>query len=256
MCPDLEPALHAERRPLRRPQGPVGLALGEGRLRPRPLRVRDPGAVVPRLRRRAGERRARSPPTSAPSTCKTPFYTAKVPAAQLAAVDAEIAHLKTQVPAMEKMKFRSSANAEDIPNFDGAGLHDSFSVKRRRDQAQDQAEDPAVRHQGRAREPVEHARHRGAILRAPRSRDGEHGYRDRAEVRRGEPGGRERCDHHALRQQRAAREQPRHEPRSRHHLANDTRHLQRRRPPYPLHPRRRSAEAHRSSGRTLLASSW
>jgi pyruvate,water dikinase len=30
---------------------------------------------------------------------------------------------------MEKMKFRSSANAEDIPNFDGAGLHDSFSVK-------------------------------------------------------------------------------------------------------------------------------
>jgi hypothetical protein len=32
-------------------------------------------------------------------------------------------------PLMEKMKFRSSANAEDIPNFDGAGLHDSFSVK-------------------------------------------------------------------------------------------------------------------------------
>jgi hypothetical protein len=30
---------------------------------------------------------------------------------------------------MTKMKFRSSANAEDIPNFDGAGLHDSFGVK-------------------------------------------------------------------------------------------------------------------------------
>jgi hypothetical protein len=27
------------------------------------------------------------------------------------------------------MKIRSSANAEDIPNFDGAGLHDSFSAK-------------------------------------------------------------------------------------------------------------------------------
>ena len=25
--------------------------------------------------------------------------------------------------------MRSSANAEDIPNFDGAGLHDSFSAK-------------------------------------------------------------------------------------------------------------------------------
>lgn len=57
------------------------------------------------------------------------FYVAKVPAAQLAAVNAEIANLKTLVPAMQKMKFRSSANAEDIPNFDGAGLHDSFSVK-------------------------------------------------------------------------------------------------------------------------------
>lgn len=57
------------------------------------------------------------------------FYTARVPAAQLEAVNAEIAHLKTQVPAMQKMKFRSSANAEDIPNFDGAGLHDSYAVK-------------------------------------------------------------------------------------------------------------------------------
>ncbi len=57
------------------------------------------------------------------------FYTGRVPAAQLAAVNAQIAKLKQLEPAMQKMKFRSSANAEDIPNFDGAGLHDSFSVK-------------------------------------------------------------------------------------------------------------------------------
>lgn len=57
------------------------------------------------------------------------FYTGQVPAAQLAAVNAQIAKLKQLEPAMQKMKFRSSANAEDIPNFDGAGLHDSFSVK-------------------------------------------------------------------------------------------------------------------------------
>jgi hypothetical protein len=57
------------------------------------------------------------------------FYKGTVPAAQLAAVNAQIAKLKQLQPAMEKMKFRSSANAEDIPNFDGAGLHDSFSVK-------------------------------------------------------------------------------------------------------------------------------
>jgi hypothetical protein len=57
------------------------------------------------------------------------FHNGRVPAAQLAAVNAAIAQLKQTEPAMTKMKFRSSANAEDIPNFDGAGLHDSFSVK-------------------------------------------------------------------------------------------------------------------------------
>jgi hypothetical protein len=57
------------------------------------------------------------------------FYVGRVPAAQLAKVNAEVAKLKQLEPLMEKMKFRSSANAEDIPNFDGAGLHDSFSVK-------------------------------------------------------------------------------------------------------------------------------
>lgn len=57
------------------------------------------------------------------------FHTGTVPAAQLASINAAIAELRKVEPAMEKMKFRSSANAEDIPNFDGAGLHDSFSVK-------------------------------------------------------------------------------------------------------------------------------
>ncbi len=57
------------------------------------------------------------------------FYTGRVPAAQLDKVNAAIAQLKQVEPAMTKMKFRSSANAEDIPNFDGAGLHDSFAVK-------------------------------------------------------------------------------------------------------------------------------
>ena len=32
------------------------------------------------------------------------------------------------MPGVEKIKVRSSANAEDIPNFDGAGLHDSFAA--------------------------------------------------------------------------------------------------------------------------------
>jgi hypothetical protein len=57
------------------------------------------------------------------------FYTAKVPPAQLAGILAQVTKLKTLVPDVEKLKLRSSANAEDIPNFDGAGLHDSFSVK-------------------------------------------------------------------------------------------------------------------------------
>jgi phosphoenolpyruvate synthase/pyruvate phosphate dikinase len=32
------------------------------------------------------------------------------------------------LPDVEKIKIRSSANAEDVPNFDGAGLHDSFAA--------------------------------------------------------------------------------------------------------------------------------
>lgn len=57
------------------------------------------------------------------------FYKAQVPPAQLANIKAQVEQLKTLVPNVEKLKVRSSANAEDIPNFDGAGLHDSFGVK-------------------------------------------------------------------------------------------------------------------------------
>lgn len=57
------------------------------------------------------------------------FYTAQVPPAQLTDIKAQVTKLGTMVPNLEKLKVRSSANAEDIPNFDGAGLHDSFGVK-------------------------------------------------------------------------------------------------------------------------------
>ena len=57
------------------------------------------------------------------------FYSGRVPDAHVAAVGAEVAKLGQRFPTMDELKFRSSANAEDIPNFDGAGLHDSFSVK-------------------------------------------------------------------------------------------------------------------------------
>lgn len=36
--------------------------------------------------------------------------------------------LSKQLKGVEKIKVRSSANAEDIPNFDGAGLHDSYAA--------------------------------------------------------------------------------------------------------------------------------
>ena len=36
--------------------------------------------------------------------------------------------VRATVPGVTKLKVRSSANAEDIPNFDGAGLHDSFAA--------------------------------------------------------------------------------------------------------------------------------
>jgi Pyruvate phosphate dikinase, AMP/ATP-binding domain len=57
------------------------------------------------------------------------FLAGRVPAADVADVDVKLTQLRTQFPAIREFKFRSSANAEDIANFDGAGLHDSFSVK-------------------------------------------------------------------------------------------------------------------------------
>ena len=44
------------------------------------------------------------------------------------ALEAIRAKLDEVLPGVEKIKVRSSANAEDIPNFDGAGLHDSFAA--------------------------------------------------------------------------------------------------------------------------------
>ncbi|MFZ1410297.1 MAG: PEP/pyruvate-binding domain-containing protein, partial [Micropruina sp.] len=53
------------------------------------------------------------------------FLAAELPPGQL---DALRHLLGTALPGVEKLKVRSSSNAEDIPNFDGAGLHDSFSA--------------------------------------------------------------------------------------------------------------------------------
>lgn len=60
---------------------------------------------------------------------KAEFYRSRVPPTHLAEIEREIADLARRFPKMDELKVRSSANAEDIPNFDGAGLHDSFSVK-------------------------------------------------------------------------------------------------------------------------------
>jgi hypothetical protein len=55
------------------------------------------------------------------------FYRSTIPANDLAAVHQKI---KQVFPAgVAKLKFRSSASTEDIPGFNGAGLHDSFSAK-------------------------------------------------------------------------------------------------------------------------------
>lgn len=56
---------------------------------------------------------------------QTLFLNATIPPADLAAVKAA---LQRVLPGVNKVKIRSSANAEDVPNFDGAGLHDSFAA--------------------------------------------------------------------------------------------------------------------------------
>jgi pyruvate phosphate dikinase-like enzyme len=56
---------------------------------------------------------------------QTAFLNAEIPPDDLARIQAKLQEL---LPGVRKVKIRSSANAEDIPNFDGAGLHDSFSA--------------------------------------------------------------------------------------------------------------------------------
>jgi hypothetical protein len=54
------------------------------------------------------------------------FYKAQMPPAILSAVRSKV---MATLPGVDRIKVRSSANAEDLPNFDGAGLHDSFSAR-------------------------------------------------------------------------------------------------------------------------------
>ncbi len=56
---------------------------------------------------------------------QTCFLDATIPPEDLAAVKAKLAEV---LPGVKKIKIRSSANAEDVPNLDGAGLHDSFAA--------------------------------------------------------------------------------------------------------------------------------
>lgn len=53
------------------------------------------------------------------------FLASRIPDDDLAAVKDKFAG---SLSGVVKVKVRSSANAEDIPNFDGAGLHDSYSA--------------------------------------------------------------------------------------------------------------------------------
>lgn len=52
------------------------------------------------------------------------FLAAEFPPRQLETIRARVDGL-----GVKRLKVRSSANAEDIPGFDGAGLHDSYSVR-------------------------------------------------------------------------------------------------------------------------------
>ena len=54
------------------------------------------------------------------------FYKAFVPGTLVADVSARLAAV---MPGVEKFKFRSSATSEDVPNFNGAGLYDSFAIE-------------------------------------------------------------------------------------------------------------------------------
>jgi pyruvate,water dikinase len=53
------------------------------------------------------------------------FYAAQLPNGMVDAIERRLAEV---LPGVEKIKVRSSANAEDMVNFDGAGLYSSFSA--------------------------------------------------------------------------------------------------------------------------------
>ena len=53
------------------------------------------------------------------------FMAASFPPGALERIRAKI---NEAIPGVEDIKVRSSANAEDVPNFDGAGLHDSYAA--------------------------------------------------------------------------------------------------------------------------------
>ncbi|MCE9579891.1 MAG: hypothetical protein K8W52_42635 [Deltaproteobacteria bacterium] len=54
------------------------------------------------------------------------FYKGRIAPATLAAITTRVT---TLLPGVPKFKFRSSATSEDIENFNGAGLYDSFSAE-------------------------------------------------------------------------------------------------------------------------------
>ncbi len=63
------------------------------------------------------------------------FYAAQLPGSELTKIKGALATLVAAVKAengnqvqVEKVKIRSSSNAEDLPDFDGAGLHNSYSA--------------------------------------------------------------------------------------------------------------------------------
>jgi hypothetical protein len=65
--------------------------------------------------------------TQLAAAVRSEFYRSTIPANDLAAVRQKIQQVFPE--GVAKLKFRSSASTEDIPGFDGAGLHDSFTAK-------------------------------------------------------------------------------------------------------------------------------
>jgi hypothetical protein len=68
------------------------------------------------------------------SQLQAAFLAAEFPAEALRRIRAKRDEV---LPGVEKLKVRSSANAEDVPNFDGAGLHDSFAADTDKDDLPD-----------------------------------------------------------------------------------------------------------------------